>query len=110
MPLSPRPRARVCLARAQRLQLYESHATPKLYACYVKYSAPGGAAQAEMLSPVGSSFEVAFSVFKQFFLLKTKKSWDERFVRANMGDDAFTYTPPKDGSPQGVTLDVTLEM
>ncbi|KAL9129242.1 MAG: hypothetical protein Q9217_002254 [Psora testacea] len=82
---SPRPRARIHHARAQRLQLYESHATPKLYACYAKYSGPKQSSIPRILAPLGSSFELAFGNFKQFFTLKTRKEWDDRLVKANMG-------------------------
>ena len=91
---------------AQRLQLYETHATPRLYACYSKYSAPDQRATVEMLAPVGSSFELAFDHFQKFFTLKTLKEWDQRLVKANMGDEAFVYAPPKEGEPQGLLLPV----
>lgn len=95
-------RAFIRNARAQRLQLYESHSTPKLYACYSKYSAPKKQATPEMLAPIGSSFDLAYGNFKQFFLLKTLKQWDLRVGRQNMGPEAFLYFPPRGGETQGV--------
>ena len=54
-----------------------------------------------MLAPIGSSFEVAFGSFKKFFELKTLKEWDERLIKANVGEEAFVYSPPKEGEPRG---------
>lgn len=114
----PRPRARVQSPRAQRLQLYESHAVPKLFACYTKYSAPDGSGngheKAKVLAPIGSSFETAFEIFKKFFELKTRRQWDNRLGEANAEiddrekkgeEEVFIYTPPKQGEPRGLIYD-----
>ncbi|KAF6221291.1 hypothetical protein HO133_002146 [Letharia lupina] len=106
IPLSPRARARIHCPRAQRLQLFESHATPKYYACYAKYSSPGHAPTSEMLAPIGSPWETAWDAFQGFFELKTGKKWEERFVRMALGSEAFTYTPPKVGQPRGMFLEI----
>ncbi|KAL9633021.1 MAG: hypothetical protein Q9164_004947 [Protoblastenia rupestris] len=99
-------RANLCTNKNQRysLKIYETHNTPKLYACFTKYSAPGQSSMPEILAPLGSSFELAFGVFKQFFRLKTHKEWDDRLIKANMGEEAFVYTPPKEGEPKGQVL------
>ncbi|KAL9134303.1 MAG: hypothetical protein Q9175_004517 [Cornicularia normoerica] len=106
IPLSPRARARIHCPRAQRLQLYESHATPKYYACYAKYRSPGHAPTSEMLTPIGSSWETAWDAFRDFFHLKTGTKWEERFVKTDIGSEAFTYTPPKAGQPRGMFLEI----
>lgn len=106
VPLSPRARARIHCPRAQRLQLYESHAAPKYYACYAKCSSPGQAPTSEMLAPVGSSWETAWDAFQGFFRLKTGKMWEERFVRVKGGAEAFTYTPPREGQPRGLIAEI----
>lgn len=104
----PRPhrirRARVHIVnvRAQRLQLYESHAVPKSYACFVRYSEPGHTL-AEPLAPVGSTFEAAMHVFKMFFGLKTLRPWEDRFISGTVDPDAFMYRPPGAGKAVGVT-------
>ena len=104
VPPLKRPRVRISNARAQRLQIYETHNTPKLYACYTKYSAPGQSSIPEVLAPLGSSFELALGVFKQFYKLKTHKEWDDRLIKAYMGEEAFVYTPPKEGESKGQVL------
>ncbi|KAF6231217.1 hypothetical protein HO173_010549 [Letharia columbiana] len=88
------------------LKLFESHATPKYYACYAKYSSPGHAPTSEMLAPIGSPWETAWDAFQGFFELKTGKKWEERFVRMALGSEAFTYTPPKVGQPRGMFLEI----
>ena len=101
--VSPRyARAFVRNPRAQRLQLYETHAVPHYYACYNKYSAPDQRATVEMLAPLLSTFELAFGNFKNFFKLKTGKEWDERLQKKDIGEDDFMYTIPKDGEPRGL--------
>lgn len=105
LPTSPAPRVRLHTPRAQRLQLYVSHATPKVFATYVKYSAPGEEAKIEQLAPIGSSWETAWGAFTLFFRLKTRKEWEGRFVRGGLGPDAFVYTPPKEGEPKGAWLE-----
>ena len=104
VPLPYRPRAPIRRPQAQRLQLYESHATPKLYACFEKYSKPGANSTASVLAPIGSSFEVAFDHFKKFFKLKTGKDWDDRLPNTAPPKGAFIYVPPKEGQPRGVIL------
>ena len=102
IPLPFRPRAHVRRPNAQRLQLYESHETPKLYACFEKYSAPGDTPSASVLAPIGSSFDVAFDHFKKFFKLKTGKEWDDRLLKTAMAKDDFAYVRPRDGQPKGI--------
>ena len=105
-PPSPRPRARIVSPRAQRLQLYVSHATPKTFSCNVKYSSPGTAPKNEVLAPIGSTWETAWGAFQMFFKLKTKKDWDMRFLKCDLGAEAFVYTPPREGEPRGLFLEV----
>ena len=102
VPLPFRPRVRLGRPRAQRLQLYESNATPKLYACFEKYSKPGNDPVASILAPIGSSFDVAFDHFKKFFKLKTGKHWEERLQKTVPRKDAFMFAPPKEVEPRGV--------
>ena len=101
-PLPFRPRVRLHRPWAQRLQLYESNATPKLYACFEKHSKPGESPTANMLAPVGSSFDTAFDHFKKFFNLKTGKAWDDRFQRMESAKGAFVFALPKPGEARGV--------
>lgn len=102
IPFPFRPRVRLHRPWAQRLQLYESNATPKLYACFEKYSKPGTDPATNMLAPVGSSFDVAFDHFKKFFKLKTGKTWEDRLQKAVPSKDAFIFVPPKNGETTGV--------
>ena len=104
IPLPYRPRAPVRRPHAQRLQIYESHASPKLYACFEKYSKPGANSTASILAPIGSSFELAFDHFRKFFKLKTGKDWDDRLHKTAPSKGAFIYVPPKEGQPKGVML------
>ncbi|KAL6715479.1 hypothetical protein ACLMJK_006440 [Lecanora helva] len=106
-PPSPRPRARIVSPRAQRLQLFVSHATPKTFACNVKYSSPGTEPVHEPLAPIGSTWDTAWAAFKAFFKLKTKKDWDMRFMKYDLGPEAFVYAPPREGQPQGLFMDNT---
>lgn len=99
--LSPRPRAFLVSPLAQRLQLYESHATPKLYACSAKYSAHGKPEEVNVCAPIGSSFDTAFDAFKMFFKLKTGQCWNERLNKSKIGNELFSYTAPKQGEPRG---------
>ena len=59
-----------------------------------------------MLAPVGSSWETAWDAFRGFFELKAGKSWEERFVKGQVGGEAFAYAPPKAGQPRGVVLEI----
>jgi len=36
-----------------------------------------------------------------FFRLKTRKEWEGRFMKGEVGPDAFVYTPPREGEPRG---------
>lgn len=100
--LSFRSRVCHCRPRAQRLQLYESNATPKLYACFEKHSKPGESPTARILAPIGSSFEVAFDHFKEFFKLKTGRDWDDRLRKVEPIPSAFVFALPKTGEARGV--------
>ena len=95
---------RVPLGRpyAQRLQLYESHAVPRYYACFEKHSAPGKTSESHILAPVGSSFNVAFDHFKNFFKLKTGIEWDQRCRSWMVPDANFIFMPPRIGEPRGI--------
>lgn len=104
IPLPFRPRAHIRRPNAQRLQLYESHGTPKLYACFEKYSAPGATTIASVLAPIGSSFDVAFDHFKKFFVLKTGMEWEDRLVETVTSKEKFVFVRPKVGQPKGVLL------
>ncbi|KAM0805679.1 hypothetical protein BDR22DRAFT_968894 [Usnea florida] len=106
VPLRPRTLAPIHHPRAQRLQLYESHATPKYYACYAKYSSPGVTPTNEMLAPIGSSWEGAWEAFRGFFKLKTGGAWEERLGKTVGGGDGFRYAVPKGRQPKGVGLDI----
>lgn len=106
-----RPRCAVINPRAQRLQLYETHAVPKSFACFVKYSGPNRT-ETQVLAPVASSFETAYNAFKKFFALRTRKEWRMRLdVKAktkdakeseNDGTAPFRYNPPGGDEPKGV--------
>lgn len=100
---------RVVLPCAYTLKLYVSHATPKYFSCNVKYSSPGSTPKFEVLAPIGSSWETAWAAFEAFFKLKAKKDWDMRFLKPDLGVDAaeaFVYTPPREGEPRGLFLEV----
>ena len=96
----PGARAFIVRPRLQRLQLYETHTAPNLYATYVKYSSPGKSAT-HVLCPTGSTFEMALSNFQAFFKIKTRKAWDQRLASVQVDEDAFVYTPPPVGLPKG---------
>ena len=109
-PIQPSPssvRARTHSPRAQRLQLYTTHTAPKMFACFVKYSAPGNKSWSRVLAPTGSSWETAWAAFEQFFKLKTRKEWAMRFYKYEMGKEApsqeknFNYSSPAKGEPRG---------
>lgn len=109
-PMSPPPAAaRACLVspRAQRLQLYVSHSAPKMFACYVKYSAPNTTSTTEALAPRGSSWDTAWMAYERFFKLKTGKDWTMRHYKWDTIKDAFVYTSPRQGEPQGMFLNDT---
>lgn len=93
-------RAFIVRPRLQRLQLYETHTAPNMYATYVKYSSPGKSAT-HVLCPTGSTFEMALSNFQAFFKIKTRKAWEQRLASVQVDEDAFIYTPPPVGQPKG---------
>ena len=93
-------RAFIVRPRLQRLQLYETHTAPNLYATYVKYSSPGRSAT-HVLCPTGSSFEMALGNFKAFFKIKSRKTWEQRLANVQVEEDAFIYTPPAADQPRG---------
>ena len=105
VPLPYRLRVRSRCPWAQRLQLYESNATPRLYACFEKHSKPGDGPAANILAPIGSSFDVALDHFKKFFRLKTGKEWDDRFEDVASLQGAFKFATPKLGEAKGVMQD-----
>ena len=93
---------------AHRWQLWKSHGTPVYFACTIKYSIPGEKPKHEALTTIGSSWDKAWKAFKDFFKLKTKKDWDYRFQKLNLGADAadaFVYTPPREGEPRGSSIE-----
>lgn len=54
-------------------------------------------------------------MFQSFFKLKTRKDWDGRFIKgiggsSDVGQGAqeapFVYSPPKEGVPRGVFLEI----
>lgn len=98
------------------LKLYESHTAPSLYTTYVKYSSPGTPLATLILAPIGSSFDTALFAFTKFFALKTKREWALRLLPPEEeGEDgeegdagkAFAYTPPEEGEPRGVMLQLS---
>lgn len=105
------PRLRVPIPRpwAQCLQLFESDAIPHTYACYVRYSRRGVSGR-EILAVPGSTWELAFDVFRKFFKTKTKKDWNDRLdgkaapiSSDGNADDPFRYEPPRDPrEPKGL--------
>ncbi|MCJ1272321.1 hypothetical protein MMC21_000107 [Puttea exsequens] len=90
-----------------QLKLYTTHTAPKMFACFVKYSAPGNKSWSRVLAPTGSSWETAWAAFEQFFKLKTRKEWAMRFYKYEMGKEApsqeknFNYSSPAKGEPRG---------
>lgn len=83
---------------AQQLQLYESDATPHVYATYVKYSRVGASGK-QLLAPRGSSLDLALTVFKKFFQTKTGLRWEEQY------DDSKTPEPKRDARGEPVPAD-----
>ena len=69
-------------SRTQQLQLFQTHSAPRHYACFAVYSSPGSKPLARMLAPVASHFETAMSQFTEFFKLKTRMEWADRFKKA----------------------------
>lgn len=99
-------------------QLYESHTAPSLYATYIKYSSPGTPLATHVLAPIGSSFDTALFAFTNFFALKTKREWALRLLPPEDEEDgedgdeggagkAFVYTPPEEGEPRGMMLQLS---
>ncbi|KAK4693793.1 hypothetical protein P7C71_g3669, partial [Lecanoromycetidae sp. Uapishka_2] len=88
----------------KRIQLFVTHSTPKMFACFVKYSAPNAASTTEVLAPRGSSWDTAWAAFERFFKLKTGKEWSMRHVKGTL-EPGFVYTPPSDREPQGIFPD-----
>ena len=82
--------------------MYESHGIPKLYACFERHKVPGKAAETKILAPIGTSFHVAFDIFKKFFKLKTGVHWDQRNQNWILPERTFQYRSPAEGEPQGV--------
>ena len=100
-------KTRVPLERhpTQCLQIYETHDEPHKYACYVTYSSPRSPYIKEQLAPPGSSFELAYANFRDFFKLKTKRAWEDRLVEVERPDAAaYVWNPPPPTEPQGMTL------
>ena len=98
-----RKRVPVVQTIAQRIQLFETHASPYLYACYATHSRPGSDTTTTVVAPIATQFHTAFGLFKKFFESKTKKQWNERAferVETNDTDDTkvFEYYAPKDGN------------
>ena len=66
------------------------------------YSSPTSASCRQILAPLASSFDLAFSLFTDFFKLKTQMEWKDRNSKLEVGSErVFTYTPPAPTSPQG---------
>ena len=100
IPSDPRPRVPIPRPWAQCLQLFESHAMPHTYACYVKYTRKGASGR-EVLAIPGSSWELAFDAFRKFFKIKTRKDWNDRLDgkpapinNDGTDDEPFRYVPP----------------
>ena len=122
-PWSPDRKLRVPIMNpypwAHCLQLFESDAEPRRYACYISYTAgrPGVKREIEPLAPVDSTWSFAWEMFTKFFKLKSGIEWDARHVWSEArdasglridGEDAgmphkkFEYVPPREGLPQGL--------
>ena len=66
------------------------------------YSSPTSASCRQILAPLASSFELAFSLFADFFKLKTHMKWEDRNSKLKGASErVFTYTPPAPTLPQG---------
>ncbi|KAL9029749.1 MAG: hypothetical protein Q9196_002044 [Gyalolechia fulgens] len=83
------------------LQLCTTHDVPKYYASLLTYHTRDSPAQKSVLAPVGSDWATAFGAFTSAFQAKTKVEWDERLKPRRLDEDAFVYSPPKDGEPRG---------
>ena len=89
----------------QCLQIYETHVEPHKYACFVTYSSPRSPYIKEQLAPTGSSFELAYANFRDFFKLKTKMAWEDRLLGEGGKDaTAFVWQPPAVTEPQGMMV------
>lgn len=99
------------------LQLFESDAELRTYACYISYTVgrPGLKLEAEPLAPPGSAWDFSWDIFTKFFKLKTGVDWDaspdwgnardDNGLRIDEGDAGmrnkrFEYLRPKPGLPQ----------
>ncbi|KAL8939243.1 MAG: hypothetical protein Q9211_002825 [Gyalolechia sp. 1 TL-2023] len=83
------------------LKLCTTHDVPKYYASLLTYHTRDSPAQKSVLAPVGSDWATAFGAFTSAFQAKTKVEWDERLKPRRLDEDAFVYSPPKDGEPRG---------
>lgn len=83
------------------LRLCTTHDVPKYYAALLTYHTRDSPAQKSILAPKGSDWSTAFGAFKNAFKAKTKTEWDERFKPRQLDEEAFVYSPPKDGEPKG---------
>ena len=95
-----------------QFQIYESNAEPHTYAVNYHYAAANkdGMIQNEIIAPMGSSFEVAFHIFKKAFKERTGVEWDDRINasierKKNQKRDHGLATRSEDqGSRKGVAV------
>lgn len=66
---------------SDRLQLYQSHGIPFLYACSVSYTGSTSKLKTEILAPIGSTFEQSFNSFTRYFQSITKSTWEEHTAK-----------------------------
>ncbi|KAL9004042.1 MAG: hypothetical protein Q9188_003130 [Gyalolechia gomerana] len=83
------------------LRLCTTHDVPKYYASLLTYHTRDSPAQKSVLAPMGSDWATAFDAFTNAFKSKTKVEWDERLKPRRLEEEAFVYSPPKDGGPKG---------
>ncbi|KAL8942918.1 MAG: hypothetical protein Q9216_001393 [Gyalolechia sp. 2 TL-2023] len=83
------------------LRLCVTHDVPKYYASLLTYHTRESPAQKCVIAPVGSDWATAFGAFTSAFKAKTKVEWDERLKPRRPEEEAFVYSPPKDGEPRG---------
>jgi hypothetical protein len=93
-----------------QFQIYESNAEPRTYAVNYQYTAPNKEVKNEIIASMGSSFSIAFRIFKKAFKERTGVEWDDRITaaiehRKDQKRDRGISTGSEDlGSQKGVAV------
>lgn len=99
-----------------QLRMYESNTVPYMYCVFLRFSQPSKLPLTQMITPLASTFQVAFKAFRDVFHQKTLLSWEERLDRelgkerrTGMSGEPFVYLPPPEGEPRGVIPEMSLK-